>query len=104
MGPEKRKKNRGKTSFLEDSITRGVAFPAGFISQRDAGNAGRREGNLAQYFSVEYLVGGRVGRDFPVKELPSSGEQSGRMRLPGVRKTPSRGKCRAPGRVEIDLN
>jgi hypothetical protein len=39
-----------------------------------------------------------------VKELPSRGEQSGRMRLPGVRKTPRRGKYQALRRVEIDLN
>jgi hypothetical protein len=39
-----------------------------------------------------------------VTELPSRGEQSGRMRLPGVRKTPRRGKCQALGRVGIDLN
>lgn len=36
-----------------------------------------------------------------VKELPSRGEQSGRMRLP---ETPRRGKSQALGRVEIDLN
>ena len=39
-----------------------------------------------------------------VKELPSRGEQSRRMRLPGVRKTPRRGKSQALWRVEIDLN
>ncbi len=39
-----------------------------------------------------------------VKELPSRGEQSGRMRLPGVCKTLRRGKSQALGRVEIDLN
>ena len=39
-----------------------------------------------------------------VKELPSRDEQSGRMRLPGVRKAPRRGKCQAFGALEIDLN
>jgi hypothetical protein len=39
-----------------------------------------------------------------VKKLPSRGEQSGRMRWPGVRKTPRRGKCQALGRVEMNLD
>jgi hypothetical protein len=37
-----------------------------------------------------------------VKELPSRGEQSGRSALPGVRRTPRRGKCQALGRVETN--
>lgn len=40
----------------------------------------------------------------PGERLSSRGEQSRRMRLPGVRKTPRRRKCQALGRVEIDLN
>jgi len=38
----------------------------------------------------------------PVKEPSSHREQSGRMRLPGVRKTPHRGKYQALARVEIE--